>query len=112
MKNIKMIIPEQPLLVLPTLAKEIGLNESIILQQIHYWLIASNHIIDGKKWIYNSYAEWQKQFPFWSISTIKRTILQLEKKGILISNNFNKMKIDRTKWYTINYDKIKQGGLL
>ncbi len=27
-----------PLLIPPALAKEIGLHEAVILQQIHYWL--------------------------------------------------------------------------
>lgn len=31
------IIDESPLLIRPTLAAKVGLNEAIILQQIHYW---------------------------------------------------------------------------
>lgn len=104
----KAIIPERPLLVLPTLAKEIGLNESIILQQMHYWLLDSKHFYDERKWIYNSYPEWQKQFPFWSIDTIKRTIRKLEDKKYIISSNYNKMKMDKTKWYSIEYDNIPE----
>jgi len=103
-----LLIPEPPLQVLPSLAKLIGLNEAIILQQIHYWLQNknNNNIYEGKKWVYNSYPEWQKQFPFWSITTIKRAIRNLERQAILVSKNFNKMKIDRTKWYTINYEQL------
>ena len=33
----KLLLNEQPLLIMPTLASKIGLNESIVLQQIHYW---------------------------------------------------------------------------
>lgn len=102
----KALIPENPLLVLPSLAKEIGLNEAIILQQIHFWLQTNYHIKEGQRWIYNSYTQWQEQFPFWSIKTIQRTILSLEKKSIIKSGNFNKLKIDRTKWYTINYENV------
>lgn len=75
----KLLIDDYPIQVLPKLAVEIGLNEAIILQQMHYWLNTSNHKYDGKKWIYNSYPEWQKQFPFWSLITIKRAIYSLEK---------------------------------
>jgi len=75
----KAIIPENPLLVLPTLAVEIGLNEAIILQQMHFWLITSEHFYEGQFWIYNSYSQWQKKnFPFWSVSTIKKTIQNLD----------------------------------
>lgn len=107
MKKTKALIPESPILVLPSLARQIGLNEAIILQQMHYWLLDSKHIHDDKPWIYNSYVSWQRtNFPFWSINTIKRTILNLEKAKIIQSGNFNKLKIDRTKWYTINYENI------
>ena len=104
----KLLIDEPPLQVLPTLAKVIGLNEAIILQQVHYWLNENGKTYEGKKWIYNTYADWRKQFPFWSESTIKRTIKRLEEQGLLISGNFNRMKLDRTKWYTINYEKLAE----
>ena len=100
------MIPEPPLLVLPTLATAIGLNEAIILQQMHYWLATSQHVHDGRKWIYNSYPSWQKQFPFWSVETIKRTIKHLEDTGVVVSGNYNTMKIDKTKWYSIDYEKL------
>ncbi|EGQ4218252.1 DnaD domain protein [Staphylococcus pseudintermedius] len=99
----KLLIDDYPIQVLPKLAETIGLNEAIILQQIHYWLNNSNHQYDDKKWIYNSYPEWQKQFPFWSLMTIKRSIYSLEKQELLIVGNYNKAKFDKTKWYSINY---------
>nr|WP_259339227.1 hypothetical protein [Staphylococcus chromogenes] len=103
----KLLIDDYPIQVLPKLAEEIGLNEAIILQQIHYWLNTSKHYHDGKKWIYNSYPEWQKQFPFWSLITIKRTIYSLEKQKLLIVGNYNKAKFDKTKWYTIDYQTLE-----
>ena len=106
-----LLINEPPLLVLPSLAKKIGLNEAIFLQQVHYWLGASQHTIDGKKWIYNSAVAWQKQFPFWSTKTVKRIITSLEKSKILVSGCFNTMKMDRTKWYTIDYSKLQDNPL-
>ena len=42
-----------------------------------------------------------------SISTIKRAILRLEGRGLLKSSQFNKMKIDKTKWYSIDYYALK-----
>lgn len=104
----KLLISEPPLLVLPSLAKLIGLNESIFIQQLHYWTLNSKNVVEGERWLYNSYQEWQEQFPFWSTITIRRIIGSLEKQGILISSNFNKLKIDRTKWYRINYERLKQ----
>jgi len=106
MRKNRLLLDEQPLIILPELARKIGLNEAIVLQQINYWLADSKHIYEGRKWVYNSYTEWQKQFPFWSINTIRRAISKLEKSGLVISGNFNKMKLDNTKWYTINHDEV------
>lgn len=103
----KLLINEEPLQVLPSLAELIGLNEALFLQQVHYWLNRSNHLIKGKKWIYNTYEDWQKQFPFWSNATIRRTISSLENKGLLIHDNFNKAGFDKTKWYTIHYQLLE-----
>lgn len=102
-----LLIDDYPILVLPTLATEIGLNEAIVLQQMHYWLKKSNHNYDGRRWIYNSFPEWQKHFPFWSVMTIKRAVYSLEKQNLLYVGNYNKAKFDKTKWYSINYEKLE-----
>lgn len=106
----KLLIDEAPLQVLPSLAKEIGLNEAIILQQVHYWITdkekrrdKKSHI-DGKYWVYNSYPEWRQQFPFWSDDTIYRAVKNLESRGLLVSMQTN--SYDRRKWYTIDYTAL------
>ena len=104
----KLLIHDNPIPILPALAVKIGLNEAIVLQQIHFWLKSSSHEIEGKMWIYNTYKSWQVQFPFWSERTIVRIFKSLEENGYLISANFNRTKMDKTKWYTIDYDKLSQ----
>lgn len=105
----KLLINESPLQVLPSLAVLIGLNEAIVLQQIHYWISneLNNNLVNGRKWVYNTYAQWCVQFPFWSKNTIIRTIDSLEDIKLIISGSFNKLSKDRTKWYTINYEKLE-----
>lgn len=107
----KLLLNEQPLLIMPTLASKIGLNESIILQQIHYWNTinqkANNNFRDGYYWTFNSYHEWTKQFPFWSARTVQRAITSLEKLKLVVSGNYNKLQIDRTKWYRIDYEVLE-----
>lgn len=104
----KLLINENPVMIIPSLAVKIGLNEAVILQQIHYWVQTSRHVIEGRKWIFNTYKDWQEQLPFWSESTIKRTIHSLEKQGFLLSGNWNRSKMDKTKWYTINYQQLEE----
>jgi hypothetical protein len=107
-KKSRLLLNQHPLLVFPDLAVVIGLNESLILQQIHYWhQMESVGVRHGEhKWVYNTYTQWQKQFPFWSIDTIKRTIRSLEKLNLLISISNPRVKIDRTKWYRIDYEVL------
>lgn len=102
-----LLINEPPLQVLPSLAKRVGLNEAILLQQLHFRSLISNNIRDGHKWVYKTYEEFREnEFPFWSIDTIKRTIRKLEKEGYVISTSaYNRMKMDKTKWYRIDYEK-------
>jgi len=116
MKNSnKLLIDENPLVLLPNLAKEIGLNQAVILQQIHYWLTIIqrkkdiSHFLEDRWWVYNSYKEWQDDnFPFWSVSTIQRIMLDLEKSGLILATQPHKDKWDHTKWYTIDYDALER----
>jgi DnaD/phage-associated family protein len=103
----KLLINERPLQVLPSLAVAIGLNEAIVLQQLHYWLKEAGKVRDGKLWVYNTYEDWNRQFPFWSNRTVQRVIGNLEKRGLVLSTDkYNKIPSDRTKWYTIDYDEL------
>lgn len=103
----KLLINENPLQVLPSLAVKIGLNEAIVLQQVHYWIEKSEHVYDNKKWVYNSIKSWKEQFPFFSEKTIERIMKSLCKKGLLITGNYNHSKFDRTLWYSIDYEKLE-----
>lgn len=104
----KFLVGERPIIVIPSLAVKLGMKEAIVLQHVHYWLSVSRNEKDGRKWVYNTYEEWKKQLPFWSLSTIKRTIAILEEKGYLLSDNFNAHNWDQTKWYSIDYEKLKE----
>lgn len=89
------------------------LNEAIVLNQLNYWLginkKAGKNFIDDRYWVYNSYSDWKaNDFPYWSEKTIQRTFTRLESKGIVISANYNKLAIDKTKWYTINTKKLQE----
>ena len=106
----KLLINEPPLQVLPSLAKLIGLNEAIVLQQLHYLMRHSEHIHEGRKWVCKTYDDWQGEvFSFWSIITIRRTFTYLENLYLVRStSSFNKLSIDRSKWYSIDYEKLDE----
>ncbi|MCL6570111.1 MAG: hypothetical protein K6T88_00310 [Bacillus sp. (in: Bacteria)] len=96
------------LLVSPTLAVKIGINEAIVLQLIEELMKKRTHVIKGKKWINRTYSELQEDLSFWSVSTIKRTIRSLEKQGYLDSAKWNATKYDMSKWYTINFEILEK----
>lgn len=89
------------------------LNEAIVLNQLNYWLginrKAGKNFIDGRYWVYNSYSDWKaNDFPYWSEKTIQRTFTRLENKGVVVSANYNKLAIDKTKWYTIDTVRLQE----
>lgn len=104
------LIDEYPLLVLKSLACSVGLNEAIFLQQVHF-LCAANaggKVIDGERWIYNTYEQWQKDhFPFWSIRTIKRIVQSCIEKGLLATQKPGASNWDQTLWYRVNVDFVQ-----
>ena len=89
------------------------LEEAVALNQVSYWIEKykeTNHNFkDGKYWVYNSYQKWHDDnFPFWHTSKIQRIFKSLEKKGLLISANYNSAGFDKTKWYSIDYAKLQK----
>lgn len=95
----------RPLVISPELAAKIGLNEAIVLQQLKYWINETDSGVDhdGKRWVYNTHEQWAKQFPFWSVDTVKRTLASLQKQGLVLVEKLAKSKHDQTNYYTINY---------
>lgn len=111
----RLLMKEQPIVVDKELAKLIGLNEAIVLQQIEYWVnikeVADNkkiqtqeqNFVDGYYWTYNTIDEWNEEFPFWSYDTVKRTLKKLKDKNLVVTGTFNKKGYDRTLWYRVNH---------
>ena len=113
----KLLIEENPLILLPNLAKEIGLHEAIIIQQLHYWIEHKGPdgrrygtLRDKMRWIRNTVSDWQKSnFCFLSESQIYRALKSLEDRELILSRkDLNKLGYDRTKWYTIDYAILRQ----
>lgn len=102
-----LLISEPPLVVLPSLAKEIGLNEALVLQQIHFWIGQSPLEHEGFKWMYRTDQAWLQEFCFWSDATIRRAVKSLKKLGLIrvekLSSVFGGNSFDRKNYYTINY---------
>lgn len=88
-------------------------EEAIVLNQISYWIERYKEINrnfkDGRFWVYNSYQKWHDDnFPFWHPSKIQRIFKSLESKGLLLTANHNNAGFDKTKWYSIDYEKLQE----
>ena len=92
----------------PALACEIGLNESLLLLQIEFFISVSGIEKDGQKWIFNSTRDIRdKWFPFWSHHTINRAINSLESGGYIITTTkYNEKKYDKTRWFALNFQGL------
>lgn len=109
MSESKLLTSDRPLIVLPALAKEIKTNAAVVLQQIHYWSQNPNcgKVIDGEKWIYNTFEAWQEQLSHLSVSTIKRAIALLRKLKLIVVEQHNRNQWDHTNYYRIDYQALE-----
>jgi len=103
----QLLINEPPLQVLPTLAKELGLNEAIVLQQIHYWLNLqfSRCLFNDQYWVRYTSKQWERQFSFWDKKTLRRTLKNLENLEVVIVEAHGPKK---ARYYTIDYGTLGQ----
>ena len=70
-------------------------------------------LADGKRWIFNTYRQWQEMFPFWTEVTIKRLFRKLERTEVLISCQ-PEGTISRRKYYRFSntfYAAIRKGQI-
>lgn len=85
------------------IALDVGLNAAILYRNIQYWCEKNRtngmNEHDGHFWTYNSVKAFCIQFPYMSEKQIRSALKDLEKKGYIISGNYNKSAYDRTKWY-------------
>lgn len=106
----KLLIEDKPLQLLPQLAVCIGVNEALVLQQLHFLLLGSGNgrTHSGTRYIYNTYDQWRRDhFPFLSIPTLKRTFIKVEKLR-LIKSTQPEGRTSRRKWYTIDHKEVEK----
>jgi hypothetical protein len=104
-QQITVVIP-----VSPRFAKAVGTSEALVFGQIYYWCKVyskdSEHYKDGRVWVFNTYEGWQAQIENLSLSTVKRSLKNLEASGLIVTGKYNKINIDRTKWYSVQLDTL------
>lgn len=105
-----LLLQEHTLQVLPSLAKAIGLESAIALQQVYFLLQGSHNgrvLEDGERYIFNTYEQWEEHFPWWGARTIQRVFLALEQRHLLISKQPEGV-MSRRKYYRVNYGAVEK----
>ena len=92
------------------LAKRIGETEMHLLVMIHYWTTLNHdalHKIEDRFWIGDTLEGWVKKFHgVKSLKTIQRAFDSLKEQELIFTKSLFSNKLDRTNWYSLNYDKV------
>lgn len=104
MTQSRALIPEPPLLVLPSLALAVGLNEAIVLQQLHFLTHGRRPGRDGFKWVEMGNADMQHTFPFLSRNTLWRAVNVLRESGLIAV----KETVGQPHAYRLDHDAINK----
>ena len=89
-------------------AMKYGVEKAVVLSNIRFWLNNNKNKDlstvkhDGYYWMYNTARDMSDVLPYFAQSKVQRLLKQLEDDGVLIVGNYNKVKYDRTKWYTLS----------
>ena len=94
------------------IAMEIGLNASIVLDKIAYFLSEKQkqkkHLYNGNYWFYTTYEELADKIGVLSVKQVRKAILDLKANDYIIVDHFSFGKVNRTTWYTIPVNKMQE----
>ena len=107
-----LLLNEKPLMVLPSLAKLLGINAAIAVQQIH-WIIEIKHENHddrtdhkGFTWCKYTLNQWQSKLCWMTTDGIHKMLTKLERDDVIISCKPEAKSKNQTKWYRVNYDGL------
>lgn len=89
-----------------SIAKEYDINVAILLMHICYWATVNEmngiNYHHGYFWTYDSVKSLHEKHPYFSVSTINRTLKKLLSEELILKDRFNKRNYDKTNWYTLS----------
>lgn len=104
-----LLIDGHPMVYQPQLAKLIGLQQAVVLQQIHYWTNphdgrASKHH-DGFAWVYKTNEELGEEVGLSKYQT-RRALVELKQNGLVVAIHNPHWKMDHTLWLRIDHEAV------
>ena len=88
-------------------AERFGIVEALLLDYFFFWINNSqkkkekDKYHDGRYWVYGSVRKIAEAHPYLSFSKVHRALKKLEEAGAIKTDAFNKMRWDKTTWYTL-----------
>jgi DNA-binding PadR family transcriptional regulator len=86
-------------------AEIVGIPAAIIFENIAFWIEQNEkkkrNFHDGKTWTFSSVRAFAELFPYLSEKQVRGALDKLTKADLIAAGNFNKMKYDKTKWYSL-----------
>ena len=88
-------------------AERYGIVEALLLDYFFFWINNSqkkkekDKYHDGRYWVYGSVRKIAEAHPYLSFSKVHRALKKLEEAGAIKTDAFNKMRWDKTTWYTL-----------
>ena len=88
-------------------AERFGIVEALLLDYFFFWISNSQKKKEkdkyhaGRYWVYGSIRKIAEAHPYLSFSKVHRALKKLEDAGAIKTDAFNKMRWDKTTWYTL-----------
>jgi hypothetical protein len=87
------------------------INAAIIVQQLHYWMEKNEVgvIIEGVRYIYNSFYEWvNSQFKWLSVWQFRKAMSLLRSLEIVKVIRYKAKQWNQTNYYTLDRDRLQE----
>jgi len=99
----------------PLLAKKYGINLAIIINTAIFWTRSNaakeDNFFNERYWFYGTPEYFSKYFPYFTPDQIKYALKKGKQCGVFLKGNFNKKGYDRTGWYSLSDEILKEVNL-
>lgn len=85
------------------------INAAVIVQQLNYWMNKDSvgTIINGTKYVYNTFVEWvNQQFPWLSVWQFRKAMSLLRSLGIVKVVRHKAKQWNQTNYYSLDSDRL------
>lgn len=87
------------------IAKQYGIVTAIMLDNFYFWISKNKandkNFYNGRYWTYNTYEALAELFPYLSTRQVRYAIQKMIDNNLIMTDNFNPNKYDRTLYYAI-----------